>query len=182
MTEHELKILPEYFQAVESGYKTFEIRENDRGFAVGDVLWLREFNKGVGLTGRSVHRRVTYVTDYMQLSGYVVLGLSTEPGVDGCLFCHRQPPPPHVTTDDLRHSVCADCLGRFNAVMNPELERKYRTLLWLGHGHDGLYGDDGEMQCGKCRPFDYKRAPLADVEAAAERARMEAVKAALNEK
>jgi hypothetical protein len=29
-----------------------------------------------------------------------------------------------------------------------------RKELWLGHGHEGLYGDDGEMQC---QGFDFKR-------------------------
>jgi hypothetical protein len=31
-----------------------------------------------------------------------------------------------------------------------------RKELWLRHGHQGLYGDDGEMQCGTCG-LDYKR-------------------------
>ncbi len=32
-----------------------------------------------------------------------------------------------------------------------------RYLLWLNHGHfESLYGDDGELQCGKCR-LDFKR-------------------------
>lgn len=36
-----------------------------------------------------------------------------------------------------------------------------RKSLWLGHGHIGLYGDDGEMQCnlGGCL-LDFKRDPL----------------------
>lgn len=34
--------------------------------------------------------------------------------------------------------------------------KKLRELLWLMHGHDGLYGDDGEMQCGTCK-IDFKR-------------------------
>lgn len=37
---HELKILPEYFEAVTSGRKQFEIRKNDRDFKVGDQLIL----------------------------------------------------------------------------------------------------------------------------------------------
>ena len=39
-----------------------------------------------------------------------------------------------------------------------------REILWLGHGHTGVYGDDGEMQCGACLPhWDYKNRPLSDV-------------------
>ena len=44
------------------------------------------------------------------------------------------------------------------------LELELRQLLWWNHGHDQLYGDDGEMQCGQCLKYgcgDYKRAPLA---------------------
>ena len=32
----------------------------------------------------------------------------------------------------------------------------WREALWLRHGHEGLYGDDGEMQCGTC-VRDFKR-------------------------
>lgn len=48
-----------------------------------------------------------------------------------------------------------------------ETEKQSRKWLWLNHGHDGLYGDDGEMQCGKCRPYDYLRAPYEQVAEAA---------------
>lgn len=41
---HELKTLPEYFEAVRKGDKTFELREDDRDFQVGD--WQR-INKSV---------------------------------------------------------------------------------------------------------------------------------------
>ena len=33
---HELKILPEYFEAIENGEKNFEVRLNDCNFAKGD--------------------------------------------------------------------------------------------------------------------------------------------------
>ena len=39
---HELKTLPEYFEAVRKGDKTFELREDDRNFKVGDYLALNE--------------------------------------------------------------------------------------------------------------------------------------------
>lgn len=56
-----------------------------------------------------------------------------------------------------------------------ELEQKYRKELWLNHGHRGIYGDDGEMQCIECHPYgttDYKRDPLGKVEHAAFLARI----------
>ena len=37
-----------------------------------------------------------------------------------------------------------------------------RELLWLNHGHLGLYGDDGEKQCGTCM-IDFKRTPALDI-------------------
>ena len=38
---HELKTYSEYFKAVISGEKPFEIRKNDRNFKVGDYIALR---------------------------------------------------------------------------------------------------------------------------------------------
>jgi ASC-1-like (ASCH) protein len=43
MKIHELKILPQYFNDVQDGSKNFEIRKNDRGFAVGDKIILKEY-------------------------------------------------------------------------------------------------------------------------------------------
>ncbi|VXB37760.1 hypothetical protein EXIGUO8H_100011 [Exiguobacterium sp. 8H] len=73
---HELKIWPEYFDAVEAGLKTFEIRQDDRGYKSGDVLTLREYDPTEqAYTGRALCRRVTYMTAYAQRGGYVVMAL-----------------------------------------------------------------------------------------------------------
>lgn len=84
--EHELKVWPQFFDVVASGVKTFEIRQNDRDYRVGDVLrlreWLRPGTLGVTrseaemlYTGREVRRRIAYITDFAQTPGFVVLGL-----------------------------------------------------------------------------------------------------------
>lgn len=50
--------------------------------------------------------------------------------------------------------------GRGREVGNKDLAEENQLLrkwIWLNHGHlDGLYGDDGEMQCGRCL-VDFKR-------------------------
>jgi len=70
--KHELKTRGEYFQAIKRGEKTFEVRNNDRDFKVGDTLLLKEWNpKGynsvapselVGeYTGEELEVKVTYI-------------------------------------------------------------------------------------------------------------------------
>lgn len=86
---HTLKVWPQYFDALDSGGKTFELRKDDRTprFAVGDVLRLREWDPTTrrcessmckhsgcmipqmcpretekGYTGRECMRLVTYAT------------------------------------------------------------------------------------------------------------------------
>ena len=44
MKIHELKILPEYYDAVRLGDKRFEIRKNDRDYHTGDILRLKEWD------------------------------------------------------------------------------------------------------------------------------------------
>ena len=70
MLVHELKTRPEPFEEIETGRKTFELRENDRGFEVGDLLVLREWSfynslvrPGTGYSGRKTCRRITYMLE-----------------------------------------------------------------------------------------------------------------------
>lgn len=75
MKVHKLKILPEYYKAQIEGKKNFEIRKNDRGYQVGDWILLKEYNPEIKkFTGRKVTVEVTYITNYQQKDGYVVLG------------------------------------------------------------------------------------------------------------
>lgn len=73
---HTLKIHPEYFILVSQGVKTFEIRNNDRGFKVGDRLMLEEFDPTRDeKTGRFIHRTICYMTTFGLQKGYVALGI-----------------------------------------------------------------------------------------------------------
>ncbi len=60
---HQLKILPEYFQAVIEGKKKAELRTNDRDFKVGDYLLLAEWNSGADeYTGRKIILGISDIT------------------------------------------------------------------------------------------------------------------------
>ncbi len=41
---HDLKIWPQFYEAILNGSKNFEVRNNDRGFQKGDHVQLMEFN------------------------------------------------------------------------------------------------------------------------------------------
>ena len=75
---HCLKTLPEFYEAVISGDKTFEFRENDRNFQIGDKLILQEYNKSTRqYLGRESWFQVTYVLKGFTgiIDGYCVLGI-----------------------------------------------------------------------------------------------------------
>jgi hypothetical protein len=61
---HELKCWPEFHAAVMRGDKPWELRDNDRDFRVGDVLWLRGWEPGSGAyDGQESFHRVTYMLE-----------------------------------------------------------------------------------------------------------------------
>lgn len=71
LREHILKILPEYYDAVVGGKKTFEIRKNDRDYQIGDWIKLLEYD-GEKFTGNFVNVHISYITSYEQKDDYVV--------------------------------------------------------------------------------------------------------------
>ncbi|RSK29864.1 ASCH/PUA domain-containing protein [Hymenobacter metallilatus] len=84
-TTHDLKCWPEYFEAVADGRKSFELREDDRGYLEGDTLLLREYNPNTNTyTGREIRRLVTYILRSTHFNPigfglrrqYVVMGLA----------------------------------------------------------------------------------------------------------
>jgi len=76
--EHELKILPQFYNGVSSQRKTFEIRKDDRDYQVGDIIVLREFD-GKEYTGHMTKRIITYILrdakEYGLEDGYCILGI-----------------------------------------------------------------------------------------------------------
>lgn len=96
MKVHELKLDTKYFNDVKNGYKTFEIRKNDREYQVGDLLSLSRFSNGKysrytfdGIySDADIHKadtilmQVTYITDYEQKKGYVVMAIRPYNGAE----------------------------------------------------------------------------------------------------
>jgi ASC-1-like (ASCH) protein len=56
------KILPQYFEAIISGKKKYELRLNDFEINEGDILLLQEIDPSTKeLTGRTIKKTVSYV-------------------------------------------------------------------------------------------------------------------------
>lgn len=74
---HELKVYPQYFNQIIAENKTFEIRQNDRCFKVGDKVLLKEWDN-IEYSGRSIFAEITYILDdkFIGLSeGYVAFSI-----------------------------------------------------------------------------------------------------------
>lgn len=91
MNTHELKTDPEPFEAVRRCLKTHEIRLNDRDYAVGDLLVLKEteftgqqMKPGIDrgalpliYTGRECRREVSHIqTGYGLADGWCILSFA----------------------------------------------------------------------------------------------------------
>ena len=86
MSEFTLKTDPAVFQDVLDGKKTFEIRFNDRGYQVGDLIVLKEtkftgqqMREGSPLiyTGREMQKQISYIlSGYGLQDGWVILGIT----------------------------------------------------------------------------------------------------------
>lgn len=77
---HALKTWPEYFKAIESGEKTFELRKDDRPFKVGDTILLQEYSpESESYTGKEQSMTIGYIlrdaVKFGLKSGFVIIGL-----------------------------------------------------------------------------------------------------------
>lgn len=79
MKVHELKTWPKYFEAISENRKQFEVRKDDRGFQVGDVLHLKEWNEIQEIyTGMELLVQVSYILKGGQFGieeGFCVMGI-----------------------------------------------------------------------------------------------------------
>lgn len=79
MKTHQVKSWPEFFEPISMGVKTFDLRLDDRGYAVGDNVQFEEFRHVTGEhTGKVVTRRITYILRNFEglIPGYVILGIT----------------------------------------------------------------------------------------------------------
>lgn len=77
---HQIKCWPDYFEPVLNGDKTFDVREDDRDYQVGDLLIIREWDPDNGFTSRITIREITYKMDGGRFGideNYCVLGIKT---------------------------------------------------------------------------------------------------------
>lgn len=91
MKLHELKILPEYYEKVIEGKKRFEIRKDDRGFKVGDLIRLYEYD-GSNYTGRDSLYEILYKLDggsYGLEIGYCILSIKPYKSDTYLGFCRQ---------------------------------------------------------------------------------------------
>ena len=80
---HELKTWPKHFEGLQAGWKTFEVRKDDRGFMCGDFLWFREWcPTKLAFKGRHIVKRVSYVMTSAMfpdglVDGYAVMAIES---------------------------------------------------------------------------------------------------------
>jgi hypothetical protein len=95
MKVHELKTWPGYFGPVLSGKKMFEYRKDDRGFAVGDILHLKEWLPITRkYSGDDIFVRITFYFSELGIQkGYCILGIETvdDIGFDCLNNCKKFP-------------------------------------------------------------------------------------------
>lgn len=75
--KHELKLQPRFAEDIREGRKTFEIRRDDRGYKLGDVLTFTDLGKEpYGMPSYEVVYKLTH-EDFPDgiPAGYCVLGI-----------------------------------------------------------------------------------------------------------
>lgn len=150
-----MKILPPYFEAVASGRKAFEVRRDDRGFAEGDTLRLREWEPPMQwpstwnaytyesyYTGREISVHVTYLLrdlDGLQ-DGYVVLGieLANPAAREAVMRAASREAGLRVLTE----REAALCVGLIDGLMDPDAGKPVYVAPRVLAAIDALRGEE----------------------------------------
>lgn len=135
MITHDLKIWPEHFEAVLSGLKKAELRLDDRGYAAGDILLLREWNRfGNFYTGRQTTRKVAHVGRGLGLApGYVLLSLEDPDAARRGVFFHQlaealEVRPVHGAVEE---EALLQAVAELRALAGPDARYRFRQVREL---------------------------------------------------
>jgi hypothetical protein len=88
MTKHKINSHKQYFEEFLHG-KNFDVRYNDRGYQVEDIVLIQEIipaptgKPPYVHTGRLIWARVVCVSSFQQAPGFVVLGLKEMELING---------------------------------------------------------------------------------------------------
>ena len=75
--QHDIKINPYAYEQVRCGNKTFEIRNNDRGYQKGDTVVMRCYDNNCYDTEKpKITATISYVTNFAQKENWCVFGLT----------------------------------------------------------------------------------------------------------
>lgn len=133
---HELKILPEYFDAIRNGKKYFELRKNDRDYRTGDILLLREWKDGE-YTGRTIKREITYILEgcpeYGLMDGFCILAIDILHR-DGGVF---------ELIEDVLDTLIEAGNGVTNEMLHEAADKLFRVRDILEKAAEDNEGEDG---------------------------------------
>lgn len=117
MRTHEVKCWPEFFELLFTGVKTCEVRYNDRRYAMGNLLVIKEWDDRKGAyTGRQVTKVISHVLEGVP-GGIPPLG-----GLQRNFVALSLKDLPAVTQQI--HIVTQDALGRV-AVLSVDTDAKW---------------------------------------------------------
>lgn len=114
---HNIKCWPDVFEEMRAGRKTAEFRYNDRGYAVGDMLLIREWDTATAAyTHREITLQITHVLDggFGMPAGYVMLSLAaspSQPNTEGLTSGEGWKLVPVEPTPEMCRAVAGVCYG-----------------------------------------------------------------------
>lgn len=140
--KHELKVQPQFWDAIADGSNPSNIRRDDRKFRIGDVCELKRYDPSHGFTGQSIEKVITHILmpeDFPNglPAGYVILGFGQPKGEPFYIAWNGKRTEGFVT------EVEADAITAKTNEMSYELG--YPSKSTIAEAFFESYGDDGEV-------------------------------------